>query len=136
MHKIRAFVCLLLALLLLMPPAPAQSSISYSPAPDRGPFSSYTRPYRPSVVPPINLSNSNRLEALLRAGRIYLSLQDAIALALENNLDIELSRYGPLLADIDLMRAKAGGLLRGIPSTIQRGPSSAQAQVLGLGGGG
>ena len=46
-------------------------------------------------VAPINLTNSGRIESLLRAGRLYLSLQDAVALALENNLDIELQRYGP-----------------------------------------
>ena len=51
--------------------------------------------YTHREVAPINLSNSGRMDALLRAGRLYLSLQDAVALALENNLDIELQRYGP-----------------------------------------
>jgi outer membrane protein len=137
MSTLRPFVCFLLAILLITPPLPAQEqTIRYSAAPDTGFFSRLTRNYRPSTVPPIRLGNSNRLEALLRGGRLYLSLQDAIALALENSLDIELSRYGPIIAEVDLKRAQAGGLLRGVPSTIQRGASSAQAQVLGLGAGG
>jgi hypothetical protein len=88
-------------------------------------------PYLPREVKPINLANSNRLESLLRAGKIYLSLRDAIALALENNLDIELLRYGPELARASLLRAQAGGLLRGVPSAVQQGPTSASSQVLG-----
>jgi outer membrane protein TolC len=58
---------------------------------------------------PANLANSSRLEALVRAGRIYLTLQDTIALALENNLDIELQRYALRSVDADLLRARAGG---------------------------
>jgi len=44
-------------------------------------------------VPPVNVSNTSRIDALLRAGNLYLSLSDAIALALENNLDVEIQRY-------------------------------------------
>jgi outer membrane protein TolC len=51
---------------------------------------------------------------LLRAGQLYLSLEDAIALALENNFDIELERFLPKIADTDLQRAHGGGLLRGL----------------------
>lgn len=97
--------------------------------------------YEPREIVPIRLANSNRLEALLRAGKLYLSLRDAVALALENNLDIELQRYGPEIARASLMRAQAGGLLRGVPPTVQAGPASAQAQATGsqtggFGGGG
>lgn len=103
-------------------------------------FSRLTHPYKEREIAPIYLSNSNRLDALMRGGRIYLSLQDAIALALENNLDIELARYGPRIADADLLRAQAGGLLRGVPTAVQQGPASAQSQVTGgsggIGGGG
>lgn len=62
---------------------------------------------------PVNLSNSGRLEKLLRAGKLYLSLQDTIALALENNLDIELQRYTPRIAETDLLRAQSGNFIRG-----------------------
>jgi len=77
------------------------------------------------VTPPLDLSNSSRLDQLLRAGNIYLSLQDAIALALENNLDIVRSRYGSLIAQTDIQRAKAGGALRGVNNQVNNGPASA-----------
>jgi len=79
----------------------------------------------------VRLENSNRLESLLRAGILYLSLSDAIAVALENNLDLELSRYTPLIAQADLLRARAGGLLRGVPTTVRAGAQSVQTQVTG-----
>ena len=47
----------------------------------------------PKYVPPIDLSNSGRADQLIRAGNLYLSLSDAIAMALENNIDVEVSRY-------------------------------------------
>src|SRR5438874_2814598 len=66
----------------------------------------------------------------MRAGRIYLSLRDAIALALENNLDIEVSRLGPKLSDVNLQRASAGQLLRNVNNSVSQGPSSASLGVL------
>jgi outer membrane protein len=77
------------------------------------PGGGFYRAYRPPTVVPPDMSNSGRIENLVRAGNLYLSLQDAIALALENNLDIAIQRYGPLQAESDLQRAKAGGFLRG-----------------------
>jgi len=74
------------------------------------------RSYRPATVPPVDLRNSDHLHSLIRAGRLYLTVQDAIALALENNLDLEVDRYGPLNAEWQLDRADAGGPLRGVPS--------------------
>jgi outer membrane protein TolC len=69
------------------------------------------------------MANSARLDSLLRAGKLYLSLQDAIALALENNLDVELQRYAPAIAESDLLRAKGGSsTLRGIPYTVNLPP--------------
>jgi len=82
-------------------------------------------PYRAREEAPVNLANSNRLEALLKAGQLYLSLQDAIALALENNLDIELQRYGPRIAKADLLRARAGGAISGVATSVATGASSA-----------
>jgi outer membrane protein len=72
------------------------------------------RPYEAKPVPPVNLQNSERIFDLMRAGQLYLSLADAIALALENNLDIEVERYLPRIAETDIGRAKGGGLLRGV----------------------
>src|SRR5881275_3215250 len=77
-----------------------------------------SRSYRTAPVPNERFQNSERVDTLTRDGKLYLSLQDAIALALENNLDIELERYGPRIADSDLMRAQAGSLLRGVPLTV------------------
>lgn len=75
---------------------------------------SFISPYQVKPVPPVNLQNSQRIFDLLRAGQLYLSLADAIALALENNLDIEVERYLPRIAQTDIQRSKGGGLLRGL----------------------
>jgi outer membrane protein len=80
------------------------------------------RPYAPRPVPPVDLSNSPRLDQVLRAGNIYLSLSDAIALAIENNLDVELQRYNLPTADSEVLRAKGGGLLRGFSYTLAEAP--------------
>ncbi len=75
-------------------------------------FNNLSDPYKWKEVGPINLANSNRLDSLMRGGNIYLSLQDAIALALENNLDIEIQRYGPQFAESDYRRSLAGAAAR------------------------
>lgn len=74
------------------------------------------RPYKPTTVSPVRLTNSPRLASLLRAGKLYLTLSDAIAIAIENNLDLEVARYNTLLADWAVVRAEAGGPIRGVPS--------------------
>jgi outer membrane protein len=89
-----------------------------------------TKNYRPREVNKVSFEDSPRIDKLMRAGNIYLSLRDAIALALENNLDIESSRYAPKLALADLQRASAGQLLRNVSSNITSGPSSASLSVL------
>src|ERR1700686_3863965 len=81
---------------------------------DGGFFNRLVSPYRTREVSPVNLQNSQRIFDLMRAGQLYLSLDDAIALALENNLDIELERFLPKMSDTDLLRAHGGGLLRGL----------------------
>ena len=72
------------------------------------------RPYRPTTVGPAQLHNTGRLNGLIRAGKLYLTVQDAIAVALENNLDLEIARYGPVSAEWRYSRALAGGPLRGV----------------------
>jgi outer membrane protein TolC len=81
------------------------------------------RGYKVPRIDPVRLSNSPRFENLVREGKLYLTLQDAIALALENNLEIELERYTPQIAETEVLRAEAGDLLRGIPTTVQEGPA-------------
>jgi outer membrane protein len=69
--------------------------------------------------------DSSRLESLAQDGKVCLSLHAAIELALENNLDIELQRYGPRFAITDIKRTQAGALPRGVPLSIREGPKSA-----------
>jgi outer membrane protein len=76
------------------------------------------------VVSPAKLTNTSRLDSLIRAGNLYLSSQDVIALALENNVDIAVQRYGPYLAREVLRRAQGGGSLRDIGQPISPGPTS------------
>ncbi len=63
------------------------------------------RPYLAPEIPPVRLSNTARIRGMVRAGLLYLTVQDAIALALENNIDIEVARYNPLIAAWNLERA-------------------------------
>src|SRR5580692_69179 len=71
-------------------------------------------PYTPHHVTEPNLANTSRLDSLMRDGKLYLSLNDSIALALENNLDIAIARYNLNIADTDVMRAKAGAQILGV----------------------
>jgi outer membrane protein TolC len=98
----------------------------------RNPFA----PYMPSTVPPINLVNSPRLANLERDGKLYLSLRDAIALALENNLDLVYFRYNFPIAQADVLRTKAGGLANGVNTSIVQGTQGGFSSSGGGGGGG
>jgi outer membrane protein len=120
MKRLRVPISLLGVLLLLCSTATAQNSISIQPAPGWG----LIRPYRQRIVPPANFNNSGRLEALVRAGKLYLSAPDAVALAIENNLDIEIQRYGPVLANEVFRRARGGGVLRDVTTAVTAGPTS------------
>src|SRR5947209_16962542 len=93
------------------------------------------------IVAPARLTNSPRLESLVRAGNLYLSAQDVIALALENNLDIAVQRYNPLLAREVLRRAEGGNILRSVEAPVVAGPTSVSTAGIstnahGLAGGG
>lgn len=77
-------------------------------------------PYMPSMPPPLQLENSPRLQTLIRDGRLYISLNDAIALAIENNLDIAYFRYNFPIGQMDLLRTKAGGFANGINTALQQ----------------
>ena len=92
-------------------------------------------PYRPSTVPPVDLTNSPRLERLERDGKLYLSLRDAVALALENNLDLAYFRYNLPIAQADLARTKAGGQANGVNTSIVQGTQGGFTSS-GTGGGG
>jgi outer membrane protein TolC len=87
-------------------------------------------PYKPSEAPPLDLTNSPRLENLIHDGKLYISLHDAIALAIENNLDLAYFRYNFPIAQTDYARTKAGGSVNGVNTGIVQ--SSTQG---GFGGG-
>ena len=81
-------------------------------------FLGFFGPYRHPSVPELFGGNASRLQSLIRDGKLYLTLQDAIALAIENNLDVEAERYNLVAAKTDLVRAAGGGSLRGIDYSI------------------
>jgi outer membrane protein TolC len=82
-------------------------------------FLGFLGPYRRATVPPLFPGSGARLSSLVKDGKLYLSLHDAIALAIENNLDVEVERYNIVLAGTDLRRAQGGGSTRGIDFTVQ-----------------
>ena len=75
-------------------------------------------PYRPADAPPLDLTNSPRLQSLIRDGKLYISLSDTIALAIENNLDLAYFRYNFPIAQTDYARTKAGGTVNGVNTGI------------------
>lgn len=92
----------------LATPPSLQMPKSYSPI----------APYMPATVPQPNMGNSSLLQSLVRDGKLYISLRDAIDLALENNLDLVIARYNLPIADTDILRTRAGGIFRGVNTGI------------------
>ena len=99
---------------------------SIAPVKPTGPV--LVRPYKAAAVAPVRVRNSDRLRSLVRAGKLYLTAQDAIALALENNIDLEIDRYNPLIDQWNLERYQAGGALPGVPSGQSLATSVASGQ--------
>src|SRR5450755_5136972 len=98
----------------------------------RSHFPNPLAPYMPQHVPKANLGNTPRIAQLLHDGKLILSMDDAVALALENNLDLVIARYTLNIADTDLLRAKAGGTILGTPlGIVQNTPGGSLG---GLGG--
>ena len=128
MSRLKSILSVILCLAMALPVFGQTPEITGSP--NGGFFYRLTRDYQPTTVAKISFEDSPRIERLIRAGRIYLSLRDAIALALENNLDIEVARLSPKLQQANLQRASAGALLRNVSSSISSGPSSASLGVL------
>ena len=116
--------------------APRNSTRDYSRGP--GWFPGVLQPYREQTIPPLVLDNSPRLESLIRDGKLDLTLSDALALALENNLDIAVQRYLPPMAQNDVLRASSGQAARGVQgATVPSGLSAGAlgAGITGAGGG-
>ena len=96
------------------------------------PFPRILQPYRGQELPPTSVGNSPRIDSLMRDGKLYLSIDDAIALTLENNLDIDIARYNLNIADTDYLRAKSGANILGVNAGIvQNTPGGG---IGGLGG--
>ncbi|MGB2677198.1 MAG: TolC family protein [Candidatus Acidiferrum sp.] len=87
-------------------------------------FPNLLAPYTSQNVAPGVLTNSPRLEQLIHDGKLSLSLQDAIALALENSMDIVVTRYNPWMADVSLLKTRAGGYSYGTPGSISYGSTA------------
>jgi len=105
--------------------APVQFTMPHS----HNPFTAYSGSYLPEPV----LANSPRLDKLVKDGKLYLSLNDAIDLALENNLDLAIARYNLPIADTDLFRTKAGGSFLGVNTGVVQGTPGGGVGGLGSG---
>jgi outer membrane protein len=128
-----------------LPVAPAP--VSTQPIPLRTSSRDYSRAfaswlgdpikiYMPTKIPKASFENSVRLSDLVKDGKIYLSLSDAIALAIENNFDIAIARYNLDIADTDILRSRAGaGILFGAPSGLVTGTLGGSTTTLSTGGG-
>lgn len=110
-----------------------QSARDFS-KPSAGLWGNPFKPYMPTTVEKINFSNSPRLADLIKDGKLYLSLSDAIALALENNYDIAIGRYYLDIADVDYARAKAGSVLHGVGATVLQNTLGGTSQTLSASG--
>jgi outer membrane protein len=114
-----------------VPAAPATDqsrNLKATEGPDysRGPawFPNFVSPYKPIQVVEPMLTNSPRIDQLIQDGKLMLSLEDAISIALENNLDISVQRFTPWIAQSQLLKAEAGGI-----------PQSGTSQQVVLGSG-
>jgi outer membrane protein len=128
----------------ILPSAPAP--VPTQPFPLRRGSRDYSKPfagwwgnpinmYRPTKLGVASFTNSVRLGNLVKDGKIYLSLSDAIALAIENNYDIAIARYDLDIADTDILRAKTGAAPLGAPTSIVTGTQGGSTSILSTGGG-
>ena len=146
--RLKAVFASLLSALLLLQPVWGQDAQPSAPQPAAGQqrmtepdyskgapvWPHFTRVYKQPYVAEVNMGNSNRMERLLRDGNLYLSLDDAIALALENNLDIAYMRYQSLVSDTDILRAKAGFPIRNlVPFGVTSSLSTSNSATGGTG---
>jgi outer membrane protein TolC len=124
------------------PPRPAQPSSSILHAEDESALPKAETPlqsrmhlfdligaYHPPRIPALPMYSPFPLDGLVKDGKLYLSLHDAIILAIQNNLDVEVSRYNLLAADTDVKRAKGGGTLRGLDYTVTQMAPGVGAQT-------
>ncbi|WP_233581466.1 TolC family protein [Acidipila sp. EB88] len=101
----------------------------------RGYFPHPFAPYTATTTTPPRFTNTTRLNDLIRNGRLFLSLSDAVALTLENNFDIAIQRYNLDIADTDLLRARSGATLLGVNAGLVTGTIGTATASLSSGGG-
>src|SRR5579862_7237244 len=117
--KLWMMATLSLTILLAGSNAVAQNLVDYSK-----PSSHFPNPFGPYLaheVPAPSFGNAPRIETLLNDGKLRLSMSDAVALALENNLDLAIARFNLSIADTDIMRAKSGQAVRGVATGLVQG---------------
>jgi outer membrane protein len=110
---------LAMVIFLAMVCARAQNLTDYSKPASHFPY--MVSPYVAHQVPPPSFGNTPRIESMLKDGKLRLSLSDAVALALENNLDLAIARFNLSIADTDIMRAKSGESVRGVATGLVQG---------------
>jgi len=98
-------------------------------------FTNPLKTYSPTRVAEAGFANSVRLDNLLKDGKIYLSLSDAIALAIENNYDIAIARYNLDIADTDVLRTRSGAANRGVNTGVVANTLGGSSSTLASGGG-
>src|SRR5258706_9338616 len=140
MKQVQSLIAVLCVLLLAAPAGFAQDSaptptVQMENIPHHW-YSPFTHKYQWREAPSVNVSNSGRIDALMRAGQLYLSLNEAISLSLENNIDLEIQRYNFALADTDLYRARSGSPIRGVSAGQGLGGTHGRPPGPGGGGGG
>ncbi len=91
--------------------------------PGRRSLLDFLAPYRAPSAPALRLGPAERARSLVRNGAVYLSLYDAIALAVENNLDVEVARYNLSIAGAETLRGSGGGNLRGLDYSVSESPT-------------
>lgn len=97
----------------------------------KAPFPNLFAPYTAREIAPAKLANTPRIDQLLHEGKLYLSMNDAVALALENNLDLAIARYNLNIADTDLWRARAGQAISGVNAGVVQNTPGGGAGSLG-----
>src|SRR5712664_1029859 len=100
----------------VVPVSLGSSKYNYSRAPKA--FPNLLAPYKPIKIEEPSLTNSPRIDQLIREGKLELSLQEAVELAMENSMDIVVQRYNPWFADTSILRTKAGGFGFATPGAV------------------
>ncbi len=106
----------------IVPVSLGSAKYNYTRAPK--PFPNLLAPYSPIKIAAPVLTNSPRVDQLIHDGKIELSMQEAVELALENSMDIVVQRYNPWFADTGILKATAGGFGGTTPGAVFGGSTA------------